>query len=305
MLRASGIDWSNHAFSVEKAHVCAELCSLVYNEVREHELKKASRIHLFASSEYRRIVESGSERSIIATLTETEFGRTSFVLASRYAVILGICLPDVVLVAIRGTAGLRPWDWSANIDTRKFAVFPHDGWLENEAYYHRGFFEAIVPQVPSVLDRISELSSRSDEVPIIWTGHSLGGAMAAIAHSMSRFNHRQMITRSFYNSLCAYTFGMPRYAGLGVVSFSPGPFHLFKRQDIVPAIPLRSMGFSDSTREFEISDDNHIELAERTDALGALGLLLRLRSGLAAHGIEGYAQSVADNLGVTRPLAAK
>jgi hypothetical protein len=301
MVIANGLDWTQPEFSVKKAQVCAELCALVYNHVRPYELKKASRIHLFASNEFRAIVASGSGNSIQEELLASELGSTSFILAGRYVIILGVRLSKVLLLTVRGTVMSRLWDWRANVDTRKYYQSFDSNKIVTDTYYHWGFLNAIAPQFPSIADKIVETDSTDYNIPIVWTGHSLGGAMAATAHSINKISRQLRATTNHFYSKYAYTFGMPRYAGLGVIVNTLGPYHLYKRQDLVPTVPLRSMGFSDPTREYVISDDNKIELAERTDTFGLLGHMFKVRSSLAAHAIEGYAQSIADSLGVPRP----
>lgn len=77
--RAFKEDWSDTSFSLMKAHVCAELSAVVYEDVQEYELKKASRIHLFASDEYRRIINSGKPNYILDSLTDGDFDAQFFV----------------------------------------------------------------------------------------------------------------------------------------------------------------------------------------------------------------------------------
>src|SRR5690348_7299948 len=107
-------NWDDERFSPHKSLVCAELCALVYNELREYEIKRASRIHLFASEVFRRQVESGRPRLVLSDLAAGgQFEARTFLVTSRYAVTLGIRLPNVTFLAIRGTVLLRLWDWRA------------------------------------------------------------------------------------------------------------------------------------------------------------------------------------------------
>ena len=103
------------------------------------------------------------------------------------------------------------------------------------------------------------------------------------------------------HAVCAYTFGMPRYCGLGSVCIFPGPHHIYRKEDIVPTVPLRSMGFSDSSKEYEITDAGLIALTERTDTFGLAGHVPKLLSSIKAHSIEGYAGLLAKATGIARP----
>jgi hypothetical protein len=61
------------------------------------------------------------------------------------------------------------------------------------------------------------------------------------------------------------------------------------------------MGFSDPGQEYIVDDNNgDVEPAERIDTFGLLERIFKLPSSLAAHSIEGYAQSIAASLRTTR-----
>ena len=309
-------DWRDTSFSLEKAQVCAELCAIVYEEIREYEIKKASRIHLFASREFRELLKAGKPNHILPSLAEGgQDGDQFFLVPGRYAVILGVKMQNVIFLAIRGTVLLKLWDWKANIDARRLDIHADGKFLhkhnpgaliqEEEMYFHRGFFEGIAPQFPSIIDQIGKLKPSAD-VSIVWTGHSLGGAMAAIGNAITDLDYeysglRSREGRHQNKNVAAYTFGMPRYGSLGAVCYFSNPYHIYDERDLVPTLPLRSMGFVDSAREYVRLRSGMIESAERTDTLGALGHLLRVRSSLKAHFIEGYADSIASALGGSRP----
>ncbi len=187
-------NWGDERFSLVKAYICAELSSLVYEDVQEYELKKASRIHLFASKTYKNIIDSGKTNSILSTFSEANLDAQFFVNRSRYAVILGMCFNNVVILTVRGTVFRQLWDWKANVDAKKYFVkstqyfHPHGfGAIEFDAqFFHKGFFESIAPQLPSIYDEIKKYAGSTTDLKIIWAGHSLGGAMAAIGNALSQ-----------------------------------------------------------------------------------------------------------------------
>lgn len=309
--RAFQEDWNDKSFSLKKAHVCAELSSIVYEDVQEYELKKASRIHLFASDKYRKIINSGKATSVLNSLSEGEFEARFFVIRGRYSLILGTCFRDVVILTVRGTVFRRLWDWKANVDAEKYYLrgsahfHPFElGFVGfDDQFFHRGFFESIVPQFPSIADQIKKHMASSSEIKIVWAGHSLGGAMAAIGNAfyLSRIARMCFAEEMPGSVVGAYTFGMPRYCGLGGICSFAGPHHIYKKRDLVPTVPLRKMGFVDCCREYEITDTGIVALSERTDTFGVAGHIPKLLSSIEAHAIEGYADSLAKALGVSRP----
>ncbi|RJG10693.1 lipase family protein, partial [Massilia cavernae] len=78
--------------------------------------------------------------------------------------------------------------------------------------------------------------------PVIITGHSLGGAMAAILHGMDEF---QNYTRPIFSQSC-YTFGMPRYGNSLTTSMLPYPYHTYALKDPAPRLPPELMGYRTS-----------------------------------------------------------
>jgi predicted lipase len=281
--------WDNPSFDLARAQVCAELSALVYKEVKEYELKRASRIHLFASDAFRRQIEAKQPSAPLSTLVSEQFDARTFLVSSRYAITFGVILPKVVLIAIRGTVFLRLWDWRANVDCRRLQVRPDwnrslNGALDAQIFFHQGFFEAIVPQLETIAHHLHDV----DEVtqPLVWTGHSLGGAMAAVGHYLTQ-------QKSDVDSQSAYTFGMPRFGSIGAVCAATNVHHIYKERDVVPTLPTRRMGFADAVQEYAVGKDGKIELTERTDTFGPLSHIPRIFSSIAAHSIEGYAESVA------------
>jgi predicted lipase len=304
-------DWSDEFFSLEKAQVCVELSSIVYEDVQEHELKNASRIHLFASEAYKRLIENGTVNSVLEGLGESNLEANFFTVRGRYALVLGTFINDVLILAVRGTVFRELWDWKANVDAAKYYVhgsphchpldFGHIGF--DDQFFHRGFFESVVPQFPSISEQILRQKNFKDDLKIVWTGHSLGGAMAAVGHAIhqARNSRRWLADEIPGRAICAYTFGMPRYGGLGSVCTFPGPHHIYRKADLVPTVPLRKMGFADSCKEYEITDTGALTLTERTDTFGLAGHIPNLFSSIKAHSIEGYAELLSKATKFPRP----
>lgn len=304
-------NWENESFSLNKAQVCVELSSIVYEDVQEYELKKASRIHLFASDTYRGLITNRTTNSILDGLSEANLDARFFAVRGRYALVLGTIFSDVVILTIRGTVFRELWDWKANIDAEKYHVrvgphfHPfHYGHVEfDDQFFHRGFFESIIPQFASISDHINQRNSLGNDLKVVWTGHSLGGAMAAVGYAIhAKLNTTIRLAENIPgHAVCAYTFGMPRYCGLGSVCSFPGPHHIYRKEDLVPTVPLRKMGFSDSSKEYEIIDNGSIVLTERTDTFGLAGHVPKLLSSIKAHSIEGYAGLLSKATGIARP----
>jgi triacylglycerol lipase len=124
----------------------------------------------------------------------------------------------VAVLVFRGTSGFE--NWLANL---KVIQSP---W-ERGGKVHSGF-KAIFLEIRDELEAVL----RSIAAPIIFTGHSLGGALAVLA-------------ASFWRPMATYTFGAPR-VGDSVFRESlsrQSIFRIANQRDIVPSVPPSRIPF--------------------------------------------------------------
>jgi len=150
---------------------------------------------------------------------------------------------NVILVAFRGTQPRKLLDWIT--DLRADIV---EG-------VHRGFRSAldeVWPDLSAAIDSakgprgslldLARLESASAAVPGLWiTGHSLGGALAALA--------ARRILEAQHPVDGLYTFGQPRvgtrdWAHALDAVFGQRYFRFVNNADVVPRVPLRTMGYA-------------------------------------------------------------
>lgn len=127
--------------------------------------------------------------------------------------------PSVILVSFRGTENLG--DWLSNLNSI--------GTTRPYGEIHRGFLGAF--QV--VRARMEELLAKSPKLPVMLTGHSLGGALALIA--AAEWRDKFHISR-------IHTFGQPAVGKKEFRTFIDhvyaGKYHRFVNDDdIVPMVP--------------------------------------------------------------------
>lgn len=79
---------------------------------------------------------------------------------------------DVVVVAFRGTQEIK--DWYSNLNVKMVSYNE-----EAEEYIHQGFYKAVQALYKQITDAIAKSTSGRKKTLIV-TGHSLGGAMAAV-----------------------------------------------------------------------------------------------------------------------------
>lgn len=143
-----------------------------------------------------------------------------------------------IVVAFRGTQPDRPMDWF--VDFRATT----DPWDHNAGKVHSGFYRALRHVWGVTLANGEVLPRRlvNQRGKTIWiTGHSLGGALAELCAAQALFVSRIPVQG-------VYTFGQPRvgtkdFADAVNGKLGSGIFRFVNDRDIVPRVPLFSMGF--------------------------------------------------------------
>jgi len=138
---------------------------------------------------------------------------------------------QAVIVAFRGTANVR----DALTDAE---CFPLDNHL------HRGFDHAYDSIAVPLMDALVRLVDDGGE-NLYFTGHSLGGALAVLA-GWFFYQH--------YPTAKVITFGQPRignaqFAAMCKARLQDRHWRFVNQEDVVPRLPLWTMGFRHSGQE--------------------------------------------------------
>lgn len=240
-------DWENPRFDWKKAFIACVWSAAAYEEMPIYELKKSRRAKVIPcdsfQANYARWVETGQASTLSRLDTDQQF---RVVLRDRVIVVI-TRLPGVIFISLRGTT-LSYADFKADIDARK-VKYPVG--LGDTVRLHRGFFDAVLGCFDEVMERVEELmpETHPHEFPVYVTGHSLGGAMAAIFNA--RLAERRYLRhhRETEPATACYTFGMPRFGDTGAKSLLPSPFHVFNEFDAIPTLPPTFIGFADCGNE--------------------------------------------------------
>jgi triacylglycerol lipase len=145
---------------------------------------------------------------------------------------------DAIIVAFRGTQPNRPMDWF--VDARA----TRGKWDHSIGEVHDGFYSALRKVWGVTLPKgevfPKRLVNRGNKT--IWiTGHSLGGALAELCAAQAMFVSRIPVQG-------VYTFGQPRvgnkdFAAAVNDKLGSGIYRFVNDRDIVPRVPLFTMGF--------------------------------------------------------------
>jgi predicted lipase len=155
----------------------------------------------------------------------------------------------MIIVAIRGTQKAM----DIVVDLRSY---PYNASSGGESFrFHKGFYKCLSRSIEKLYNKLQTKLVVFPKTPVYVTGHSLGGAMAAILHALwgitpsgctSHFSPNDIVTNS------AYTFGMPRYGNKKVVTGLANPYHLYNENDIIPSIPPKWLCFRNCNEEYQL-----------------------------------------------------
>ncbi|MDC0357797.1 lipase family protein [Oligoflexia bacterium] len=198
-------DLESDTFNLELAWLLAEISRLIYKK-EANECSTAafgvSRKTLLSKVGLEEILfvnQGGTQCSILKSIAKT---------------------PQAIgILVFRGTQNIK--DWITNLDTA-LVPSPSGGMI------HKGFLkalEAVWITVEGELDKI--------KAPLLFTGHSLGGALATAAASVSSIKPHAV-----------YTFGAPRIGNVDFNATLAAPlFRIVNDCDMVPTLPPRQLGF--------------------------------------------------------------
>jgi hypothetical protein len=240
LIRASGVmrqvDWSAHDFCLKKAYVCAVFSKIAYLKIPKYEARDVSSVKIIPCLTYQRLIAQGAGGPDIQELLKAaDFEiRDVFDHVTNGMIVVGVVTRDVIIISIRGTRPISR-DWLIDFDARKQKVSVGG----NEVTFHKGFFVELFGSLGTVVEEVKKRNS--EKILVYVTGHSLGGALAAIMYALDGRNFYPTYPsgttpEKIFNVGASYTFGMPRYGDKEAVKLE-SPFHFYNRYDIVPHWP--------------------------------------------------------------------
>ena len=155
------------------------------------------------------------------------------------------------VVSFRGTDTSKIQDW---IDDLNFTMVPITSNNCNNCEVHGGFLDSWNVMAAEVTDTLKTFKTST----VIFTGHSLGGALAVLgayflAQDPSNFNVSHI-----------YTIGAPRVCNDNFASSFYAPFltvpsmaRMVHNADIVPHVLIEDAGFAHSAQELWFEDDSN------------------------------------------------
>ena len=187
---------------------------------------------------------------------------------------------SLTILAFRGSKSVR--NFLADAD---FPVVPTD--ICSTCTVDQGFYNSWLEARTGVLAALKSTAAANPTYEVVVVGHSLGGAIAAIAAAE---------IRNSGTNAELYTYGQPRIGGAAVSSYitnqnKGGNFRTTHFDDPVPRLPPLALGFVHISPEYYISSGNNVpvtanDITELTGSINLAGNTGNLGDGvdIAAHG---------------------
>lgn len=284
-------NWEDESFDWNKAYVSSIFSKVAYLHIPEYELKNANRANLIPCEEYRQTIKNRKVTNLTQILNDSDFG-DFFIVERQYAIAIVVKVKEVIFVSMRGTQQL--YDWIVNLNAMKSRPHPYK---DIDIFFHKGFHKAATSCINEILSEITKRYGEENKIYV--TGHSLGGALAAILHALwnedpyryRSFSHKRI--NNHFRTISCYVFGMPRYGNFHAMEYFASPYHIYNQADIVPTTPSKLFGYEDSLIEFCLNSESEIDQSKVKGSSFAKFIYgLATYKGIKEHDMELYIDRV-------------
>jgi hypothetical protein len=222
-------------------YVCALFSALAYEHIPQNEIDHQRRVKFVPCDAYQRLAAKGPAVDVATIFQNVNIDLPRpFVVISEGVIAVGTLVRSELFIAFRGTQHTFA-DWSTNL---LFCLRPAIAYCPRHSPFafssvhgriHAGFGREARRISGDIYNAISRQYGRCKIDHIFLTGHSLGGAVAAIVG-------RSMDVAP--KTICI--FGSPRYCDeeFNVFKGSP-PTQIRRPSDLVPTIPPTFLGYAD------------------------------------------------------------
>jgi pimeloyl-ACP methyl ester carboxylesterase len=183
---------------------------------------------------------------------------------------------DLAIIAVRGTA--KASEWLTNLNAERLGT--------TAPQYHPGF---LMEAWDGMVELKTKLAAALVRPNLYFTGHSLGGAIAAILAP-------RMCERT------AYVFGSPRFGNAQAVERAE-PYAYVRPNDLVPHLPWDRLGYANAASRLDVVGDGDPVQASAFKSLKDW-LVPGGRPFAVQHDIKGYRHHLAQAANVRSPELA-
>jgi len=217
---------TTRSFDLTLAGALALIANLAYCTPDAEECERKTRAKVVPCEAYARIIEEGP-LDFIALMASMDFPDVSIIRTKCFVAIV-VPARDLLLVGVRGTQFAYDWFLNVRITKKRNQVGDR---------FHSGFYSEahkLFVLLQQDLSNRFQRSRNSTDLRLFLSGHSLGGAIAAILHQ-----------HDMTPAAGCYTFASPRICSSMNLDKISQPFAVRRELDIVPHLPPKPFGYAD------------------------------------------------------------
>ncbi|EHA28261.1 lipase [Aspergillus niger ATCC 1015] len=167
---------------------------------------------------------------------------------------------ELIVLSFRGSSDLS--NWIADLDFGLTSVSS----ICDGCEMHKGFYEAWEVIADTITSKVEAAVSSYPDYTLVFTGHSYGAALAAVAAT---------VLRNAGYTLDLYNFGQPRIGNLALADYITGQnmgsnYRVTHTDDIVPKLPPELLGYHHFSPEYWITSGNDVTVttSDVTEVVG-------------------------------------
>ena len=264
--------WSANEREPAKAFALSCFAQLSYMKLSRYDVEASDRYDFIPSEHLDDLIQLRQGVDLQQAFAEADL---PFLVVERpFFTYLATYRGDFAIVAVRGTA--KASEWLTNLNAQKI------GGGDAEPDYHPGFMREAWD---GMIELRAKLGAALERPHLYFTGHSLGGAIAALLAPRM-------------NGQTAYVFGSPRFGNARAVAAAE-PYAYVRPDDLVPHLPPSGLGYADTASRLEVVGDGSPVQAAAWPTLKSW--LPSGRRFAVQHGMEGYCRHLARAAGVVSP----
>jgi hypothetical protein len=262
---------SRGEFNLVKSGACAIVAHLAYCAIGADERERRNRAKVVPCGVYQRLIEADEFDFPAIMHRRADFAEVEVIRTKYFVAILVPARENRLFVGVRGTQ--FAYDWPINVNIIKARD------RESGDYFHLGFMR----EARKLAEALSNhLSGRYSGRFIYLTGHSLGGAIAALMNRWQPFDG-------------CYTFGSPRIGNIKRFGYQFEPYSMRRLLDIIPHCPPAAFRYADLPNQMS-PDGNPFQAADAAELYFFGSWLLQLSVGRFPehHAMERYRLELMD-----------
>jgi len=279
------------AFSPVRAAAAAITAHLAYCTIDDQERAAVERATIVPCKAFQRLVRLPVSFDIALVLRALDFA-DPIIIRTRRFVAVGFPAGSQIYIGVRGTVGAYDWGLNARAWPRRGRSLP--------LYFHAGFLAEATELAGKLSAAIAAHRMSSNLERVFLSGHSLGGAIAAILHQQ----RGDLVPAMRGASGDCYIFGAPRTVwGRGGIFLDP-PFAFRRLEDFVPRVPPATFGYENFRQQLSPTGAPFVDrgLADWWPFLKWLDALAFGRF-IEGHSMENYRREVLQSAAVHPDIA--